>query len=210
MQPLNRIRRPQGFPLRLGEGEEREQFVAAFSEARHHAPATLAPGALERGVGGTRRISICRIDDAMEIVADPFGWNSPERLGSPPPIAVVVAVTVAVRIVVAAIVRSWRYDHGRADDDRGWNMPGVRRFRWDNNTAAQCPHSYKHHQQEAAHASASLVFGQALLHLCTWCHLAAQGVGTTLPHSIVQRGPHRGLGFIILINDLVVAEILDH
>src|SRR5438132_12326368 len=141
---------------------------------------------------------------------NPFGWNSSERLGSPPPIAVVVAVTVAVRIVVAAIVWGGRNDHGRAYDDRGWNMPGVRRFRWDNNTAAQRPHSHKHHQKEAAHASASLVFGQALLHLCTWCHLEAQGVCTRLTHSIVIHGLHRKFGFIILISDLIVAEILDH
>src|SRR6266508_4401021 len=49
----------------------------------------------------------------------------------------------------------------------------------------------------------------------TWCHLEAHGAVTKLTQSIVQHGrppppPAGGLGFIILINNLVVAEILDH
>src|SRR5882672_11390218 len=62
VEPLNRVRGAQRLPLRLGEAEEREKFVAAFSEARHHTRAALVPRALQGAVGDTRSVSAGRVD----------------------------------------------------------------------------------------------------------------------------------------------------
>src|SRR5258706_4737219 len=70
VEPLNHVCGAERLPLRLREAEEREKFVAAFSEARHHARAALAPRALEGAVGDTRSVSAGRVDDAMKVVAD--------------------------------------------------------------------------------------------------------------------------------------------
>src|SRR5205823_9993136 len=60
----------EGLPLRLGEAKEREQLVAAFAQARHHARAALPPCPLEGCVGGTGRVGAGSVDDTMEVVAD--------------------------------------------------------------------------------------------------------------------------------------------
>src|SRR6185436_2576019 len=70
VEPLNHVCGAERLPLRLGEAEERDKFVAAFSEARHHTRAALAPRALEGAVGDTRSVSAGRVGDAMKGVAD--------------------------------------------------------------------------------------------------------------------------------------------
>ncbi len=68
--PLDRVRGSQRLPLRFGEGEEREEFVAAFPQARHHAGAALGPRALEGREGGAGSVTIRSVDDPMEVVAN--------------------------------------------------------------------------------------------------------------------------------------------
>jgi hypothetical protein len=70
VEPLDHVGGAEGLPLRLGEVEEREELVAAFPQARHHARAALGPVALEGCVRGTGRVVIGRVDDAVEVVAD--------------------------------------------------------------------------------------------------------------------------------------------
>jgi len=70
VEPLDRVRGAQRLPLRLGEGEEREQFVAAFPKTHHQAWAALGPLSLKGRVGGAGGVGISRVDDAMEVVAD--------------------------------------------------------------------------------------------------------------------------------------------
>src|SRR5437667_4977492 len=70
VEPLNRVRGAQRLPLPFGEGEEREQFVAAFPKAHHHAWAALGPLSLKGRVSGAGGVGISRVDDAMEVVAD--------------------------------------------------------------------------------------------------------------------------------------------
>src|SRR5437762_12147705 len=70
MEPLNRVGGSQCLPLLFREPEERQELLAAFPQARHHTRAALAPGALEERVGSASRLSIGRVDDSMEVVAD--------------------------------------------------------------------------------------------------------------------------------------------
>jgi hypothetical protein len=70
VESLNRVRGSQRLPLRFREAKEREEFVAAFSKARHHARAALGPCALENRVGGAGGVATGGIDDPMEVVAN--------------------------------------------------------------------------------------------------------------------------------------------
>src|SRR5262249_52825648 len=54
----------------LGESEEREQLVAALTQARHHARAASGPRALEGRVSSSRGVSTRGVHDAMEVVPD--------------------------------------------------------------------------------------------------------------------------------------------
>jgi hypothetical protein len=56
--------------LRFGEAKEREELVAAFSQARYDARTALVPCALEGRVGDAGGVGIRRVDDAMEVVTD--------------------------------------------------------------------------------------------------------------------------------------------
>jgi hypothetical protein len=60
---------PERFPLRLGEGEEREQLVAAFPKTGHDARATFGPHALETHVRA-RRFGTGGVRDTMKVIAD--------------------------------------------------------------------------------------------------------------------------------------------
>jgi len=70
VEPLNRVRGSQRLPLGLGEAEEREEFVTAFPQARHHARAALTPLPLERRIREARGVGAVSVNDAMEVVAD--------------------------------------------------------------------------------------------------------------------------------------------
>src|SRR6267142_3009803 len=70
VKSLDRVCRAQRLPLHFGEGEEREELVAAFPQARHHARATFGPRALKRRVSSAGSVSISGVDDAVEVVAD--------------------------------------------------------------------------------------------------------------------------------------------
>jgi hypothetical protein len=70
VKSLDHVCRAQRLPLRFGEREEREELVAAISQARHHARATFGPRALEGRVSSAGGISIGGVDDAVEVVAD--------------------------------------------------------------------------------------------------------------------------------------------
>src|SRR5437879_6519905 len=70
MEPLNRVGGSQCLPLLFREPEERQELLAAFPQARHHTRGALGPGALEERVGSASRLSIGRVDDSMEVVAD--------------------------------------------------------------------------------------------------------------------------------------------
>ena len=55
VKSLDHVCRAQRLPLLFGEGEEREELVAAFPQARHHARTTFDPRALERRVSSAGR-----------------------------------------------------------------------------------------------------------------------------------------------------------
>src|SRR5262249_1464016 len=70
VEPLNHVCGAERLPLRFGEAEEREEFVAAFPQARYDAGAALGPRALEGRVRAAGSIDAARTDDPMEVVAD--------------------------------------------------------------------------------------------------------------------------------------------
>ena len=70
VKSLDRVGGPERFPLRLGEGEEREQLVAAFPKTGHDARATFGPHALETHVRAPRRVGTAGVRDAMKVIAD--------------------------------------------------------------------------------------------------------------------------------------------
>ena len=70
VKPLDRVPGPERLPLRLGEGEEREQLVAVFSKTSHDARATVGPRSLERHVRAPRGVDTGCIRDAMNVIAD--------------------------------------------------------------------------------------------------------------------------------------------
>src|SRR2546430_2655027 len=70
VEPLDDVRALQCFPLRFGEGEEREKLVTGFPQAGHDARAALGPRTFEGCVRGAGHVSIGRVDDAVEVVTD--------------------------------------------------------------------------------------------------------------------------------------------
>jgi len=70
VEALNRVGRSQRLPLGLGEGEEREQLVAALAQTGHDAWAALGPRTLESRVGDTRGVATGCVDDTVEVVTD--------------------------------------------------------------------------------------------------------------------------------------------
>jgi hypothetical protein len=69
VEPFNRVRGSQRLPLSSGEGEECEQLLAAFLQARHHPLAAFGPRALEGCKRRTSGIGTGRVDDRMSASA---------------------------------------------------------------------------------------------------------------------------------------------
>jgi len=70
VKSFDRVGGPERFTLRLGEGEEREQLVAAFPKTGHDARATFGPHALETHVRAPRRSGTGGVRDTMKVIAD--------------------------------------------------------------------------------------------------------------------------------------------
>src|SRR5439155_16332750 len=70
VEPLDHVRRAQCLPLRLGEAEEREELLATFPQARHHARAAFTPRPLKGRIRDASSVGAGRVDDTMEVVAD--------------------------------------------------------------------------------------------------------------------------------------------
>src|SRR5262249_3802639 len=70
VESFNRVCSPQRLPLRFREGKKRQEFVAAFAQARDDTGASFAPRALERCPGATRGLKTRGVHDAMEVITD--------------------------------------------------------------------------------------------------------------------------------------------
>ena len=70
MKSLNCVGGPERFPLCLGKGEERKEFVATLAQACYDPRTTLAPGTLEGRVSGMGSLGTGGVRDAMEVIAD--------------------------------------------------------------------------------------------------------------------------------------------